>query len=401
MGSVSIQGQSAAAPAIVGVVIFLVILGAGLLLGTESSLTLSRDASGRVDAVNAWRLAGKVTLLRRSVSGLRDARVQEASLTMQERRSGVHRNAFGQFVTPEELVLIGDTTVAYPYREDLSLIRSFLRNHQAGRSVVTHPTDVRRHVASWVLLVFAAFIVIGWIVRLALGRDPLAHLPDRVTPLPAPVGAVVVLAAFAGLAWFFAAGHLVFGSEARSKVDLLMASAAANDPNGVRAAADRGVFLDIRDGQGMTALMIAARADAANAIAALLGRGANPGLIDFNDNTALMWAISMGKRHAAARLLEAPVDVEATDTNGRGPLYLAAREGEPAWVAQLLSAGAKVNAADAHGWTPLMAAATSGSLDTVRLLLSAGADSKRRLPDNRTAVDLAANDDVRNAILAR
>jgi len=400
MGTVSTQTQSAAAPGIVGVVIFLVVLVGGLLLGTESSLILTRDASGRVEAVNAWRFAGSVTLLRRSVSGLREARVQDASLTLAERRSAVHRDAFGQFVTPEELVLFGDTTLAYPYREDLALIRVFLRNPHATRSVVKHPTDVRRHVASWVLLAFAALIVLGVIVRLVLGRDPLAHLPDRVTPLPAPVGMMVILATFGGLVWFFTYGHLVFGPEATRKVELLMTSAAANDPVGVRTAADRGVFLDVRDSQGMTALMLAARADASDSVAALLERGANPGLIDLNENTALMWAISMGKRRAAARLLEAPLDVDTVDNSGRGALYLAAREGEPAWVAQLLRAGAKVNAADDHGWTPLFAGAMGGNVETVRLLLAAGADPKHRLPDNRAAADLAANEEVRTAILS-
>jgi hypothetical protein len=58
---------------ILGALVFLVVLAAGLYLGTASLLTLSRQPSGAVTAVNAWRLAGRVTLLARTVTGLRDA----------------------------------------------------------------------------------------------------------------------------------------------------------------------------------------------------------------------------------------------------------------------------------------------------------------------------------------
>jgi hypothetical protein len=305
---------------------------------------------------------------------------------------------FGQLVVPEQLFLVGATTVAYPYGDDLSLIRAFISNRRQTTSTVRHPVDIRRQVASWALLALAIAIVIGWIVTLVMGRDPLAGAPDRVTPLPPAVGTAVFLGAIAAGGWFFMAGHHVFGPVATAKVRLLTSAASQNNAAGIREAAARGVFIDVRDGQGMTALMLAARADAVDAVDALLNAGAAPDARDNNDNTALMWAIQMDKALAATRLLDAPIDVAAADLNGRTALHLASSRGEATSVARLLKAGADPKQPDAHGWPPIIFAATSGSVETVRALLAAGADPRVRLPDNRTAADLAQGQDVLQAI---
>lgn len=395
-GSANGPASKSASPVVTGVVI-LALFAAGAFLGTRSTLTLTRASGGGVTAVNAWRFAG-ITLLRRSVDELREARMAAVSLTQREQRSSANRTAFGQLVTPEELLLVGRTTLSYPYRDDQSLISGFLKNPSNATIELTHPVDIRRTVASWLLLTLAVASAAGWVVTLVLGYDPLAGAPDRVTPLPAPVGAIVLLGVFAVVAWFFTSGHHVFGPVATRKVERLMTAAGGNDRAGIEAAVRAGVYVDVRDGQDMTALMIAARADAVDAVDALLRAGANPGARNMDDDTALMAALGMRKQKAVHRLLDAPLDVQAADSNGRTALYVAGQVASAEAVTRLIRAGANVNQADIHGWTPLMAAAAGGSVEAVQALLAAGANAATKQPDGRTALDVAASSDIANAL---
>lgn len=374
---------------VVGVIIFVVILAAGLLLGTQSALVLERHASGRVDATNAWRLHNTVTLVSRSVSGLREVRMADVSLTTAEQRSGAYRDALGMFTQPEELLLVGDGTVAYPYREDLSLIQAFLRNTHSTRSVITHPVDIRRQVSSWVLLAVAATTVVGWLIKRVLGRDPLADAPDKVKPLPPAVGtAVFGGVVLLGIA-FFTYGDQFFGPLATRKVDLLMASARTDDAPGIARAVASGVFIDARDNQGITALMVAATHGATRATQALLSAHASPDLRSISHTSALDMAVRGAHEALALQLMDAHADIHAGGMHNRTPVHLAASAGACQALEGLIARGATVTQQDEQGWTPLMAAASSGKLACVRALLAAGADPSVALADGRRAVDVS------------
>ncbi len=374
---------------VVSLIAFTVILVAGLLLGTQSTLLLERNAAGRVDATNAWRLHNTITLVSRSVTGLREVRMANVNLTVSERRSGAYRDAFGMFVNPEELLLVGDDSVSYPYREDQPLIQAFLRNTHSARSTITHPVDIRRQVSSWVLLTIAAMSVVGWFIQRVLGRDPLADAPDKVKPLPPAVGmAVLSGVVLLGIA-FFAYGDRFFGPLATRKVDLLMLSAHSDDAAGIERAVASGVFIDVRDNQGITALMVAARQGATHATHALLRANASPDLRSASNESALDLAIGSMHEALALQLLDARADFAAGGIHGRTPLYLAARSGACRVLKALIVRGAAVAQKDEQGWTPLMAAAASGKAGCVRDLLSAGADPSITLADGRRAIDIA------------
>jgi Ankyrin repeats (3 copies)/Ankyrin repeat len=375
---------------IFGFLFFLVLLAAGLLLGAESRLTLRRDSAGDVTAVNAWAFAGRWALISHAVKHLREVKFQEMSLSGDERRLGVCRDGFGWSNTPEVMALVGDGSFTYPYHDDAGLIRGFLKNTRNAELVLTHPIDVRRKVASWVLLTVVALSVVGWIWKMVLGRDPLRGAERSVKPLPPALGGAVFVGGMALVLWFFLAGQTVFGPLATKKVKLLMDSAAQDNGEGIAQAAREGVFIDTRDGQSMTALMLAVRAGAAHAVDALLNAGANPNLRANDDDTALMMAIHMNHGPLALRLLDANVDIGISDSNGRTALHASAERADAAVLRLLLKGGADVNAPDNHGWTPLFFAAASGSGDAVRVLLDAGADPGRKLPDGRTAADLGS-----------
>lgn len=374
---------------LVGWIFFLVLLAAGLLCGTESTLVLSRERDGAVIAVNAWRFLGALPLVWRKAEDVRDARLQEVELTQQQARSSAYRNAWGMLTRQEELVIVGTTEFSYPYHEDLSLIRAFLANPSNRRVELRHPIDIRRKVASVVLLALIALSVVGWVWKKAVGRRVFD--PKRVKPLPPAIGTAVFLFAIVVAFWFFQAGHLVVGPLATSKVDLLLNAAKNDDASGVAAATSSGVFLDARDGQSRTALMTAAAVGARQAVEALLKAGAHPNLRDLEDRTALTIAISARHAEVAMDLLDAGADVEAADTNGRTAIHLAADERDPSLLKRLIGLGADVNRPDAHGWTPIFFAASGGSAESIRALLDAGADARKKLPDGRAPKDLSSD----------
>jgi len=384
----------------IGFVVFLAMLAGGLLLGTQSSLTLERGPAGNVTAINAWRLAG-VPLIKRTVTNLREVRLVEMSLSVRDQRSTAYHDMWGRRVIPERVVLVGDSPVEYPYREDVSLIRSFLKNPRNARVEWTQPVDIRRQASSWVLLALAGLSAVGWIWQRLGGRDPLSGAQKNVTPLPPAVGGAVFIGGIVVLGFFFTAGHRIVGPLATRKVTLLMESAAKNDAAGVTKAVQQGVFVDARDSQDMTALMLAARTGAVAAADALVQAGANLGLRDLNDNTAVMWAVQMKHADVATQLLDAGSGVEDADANGRTALHLAAERGNATLVRRILEAGGHVNQPDAHGWTPVFFAAASGSADTVAALVENGAVTTTKLPDGRTAADLAQSDAIVQAFNKR
>ena len=384
----------------ISIIFFLTLLAAGLLLGTESTLVLERSANGSVTAANAWRFMGMLPLISRSVANVRDVKIREKDLSERDRRSSAYRNSWGMLNVPEELVIVGDTQLTYPYREDASLIRAFLKNPANNKTAVRHPVDIRRKVASVVLLTLVMLSIVGWIWKKAYGRDPLAGAPRKVKPLPPAVGQAIFIFAIVFLGWFFTAGHRVMGPLAAKKVNLLLLSAGNDKAAGVEQAVNRGVFIDARDDQSRTALMIAARSGARNAAEALLKAGANPDLRDQGDNTALMIAIQTGHNEIAMRLLDSGADMEAADIDGRTALHFSSEQADASVLKRLIGLGANVNQPDAHGWTPIFFAVAGESADSVRSLLDAGADARKKLPDGRTVADLPYSDPSVGAILA-
>jgi ankyrin repeat protein len=66
-----------------------------------------------------------------------------------------------------------------------------------------------------------------------------------------------------------------------------------------------------------------------------------------------------------------------------------------------LSHGASIDAVDDRGRSALMTAAELGHAEVVGILLGHGADATLRDKTGKTALDLAANDGVRQALAGR
>ena len=121
-------------------------------------------------------------------------------------------------------------------------------------------------------------------------------------------------------------------------------------------------------------LVAAAAAQDADGVRALLAAGIHPDTPRADGATALLWAAHGDDMHLVDLLLDAGADVNAADDHGVTPLQRAAENASPAMVDRLLSAGADVDAAQASGLTALMIAARTGDARVLRLLLTQGAD---------------------------
>ena len=196
----------------------------------------------------------------------------------------------------------------------------------------------------------------------------------------------------------------------------------------VKDLVDRGGDVNIRDGEGWTALHRAAYHTNVEMCKFLLGRGADVAAGDKNGDMAISTAISMpcgSNCLDVVRLLLTDVTVNAVNNYGRRPLHYAAlrrlvdivqllvdhgahtnvvdedgatplhdanRWGDdvPAVTEILLCKEAKVDAVNKDGNQPLHVACMYGHIKSARLLLSSGASSHASNNNGETPLHCAA-----------
>lgn len=185
-----------------------------------------------------------------------------------------------------------------------------------------------------------------------------------------------------------------------------------------------GMVSTILPAGGWSAPMYAARQNALDAILALAETGADLDLRDGDGSTALSLAITNAHYDLAAALLDAGADPDVADRTGMTALYGAVdmvfyssdigRPNQPRFdrltaqdiVALALDHGADPNTqlsspiigrhhgtgdfSLGNGATALMRAAKGGNLELMRLLLEAGADQTIAMANGQTAVSLVS-----------
>jgi ankyrin repeat protein len=177
-------------------------------------------------------------------------------------------------------------------------------------------------------------------------------------------------------------------------------AAMRGDLPAVRALVQKGLDVNVPQGDGMTALHWAAmRGDSAMA-ALLLARKANVAATTRIGAHTPLHVAAQGAHLAVVRaLLSRGADARAVTTDGITTLHLAAMGGSAEVIRALARAGAAVNAADpALGQTALMVAAARGRVEAVRALVALGADHAVR---GRTMDPLASAAMDRKAKAAR
>jgi hypothetical protein len=125
-----------------------------------------------------------------------------------------------------------------------------------------------------------------------------------------------------------------------------------------------------------------------------------PGLRDSYGMTALHAAAHNGWVDLARDLLQAGANLDARgrcwwteEDDLLAPLHLAAWKGRLEVIQLLLTNGADPDCRDGTGGTPLHYAALSGDLESVVVLVEAGGTVSAKDTDNRTALDVAEDED--------
>jgi ankyrin repeat protein len=137
------------------------------------------------------------------------------------------------------------------------------------------------------------------------------------------------------------------------------------------------------------AVISAARDGNVNRLKTLIEAGANVNLKNGEGWTALMTAALKGHYDVARLLVTAGASLEETNNSGWTALRFASSVGDLDMMRLLIDHGADLNSQDEKGWTILMQAADEGHLEAVKLLLARGADKDIRSLSHESALSIA------------
>jgi uncharacterized protein len=152
---------------------------------------------------------------------------------------------------------------------------------------------------------------------------------------------------------------------------------------------------------GDSRLVEAARSQDQNAVRALVAKNVDVNVRSGDGSTALLWSVHWNNLDTAGLLVGAGADANAANDFRMTPLSEACTNGNAALVRLLLKSGANPNTAIATGETPLMTCAKTGSPDAVRMLLEYGAAVNAKEPtENQTALMWAAAEHHPDAVRA-
>jgi ankyrin repeat protein len=152
----------------------------------------------------------------------------------------------------------------------------------------------------------------------------------------------------------------------------LLRAAERGDLVTVRALVGKGVNVNTKDDDGVTALMAASFAGRLPVLRFLLDRGADVNAVDGTGSSAL-WYGAAANTETVTLLLDKGADPNARGRAGFTPLIVASRS-NVAMVRALLAHGADVNGKNRGEQTALMEAARNGQVEIVRFLIDTGAD---------------------------
>jgi ankyrin repeat protein len=185
----------------------------------------------------------------------------------------------------------------------------------------------------------------------------------------------------------------------------LLAAAQRNRLAVVALLLAKGADPNLAGRSGVTPLMAAAYKGNDRIVADLLAHRANPKARDRTDKSAMTYAAARGFDAVVRRLLGAGIDARERYGNDLTALMWAAGHGESVDSAAaertidvLLAHGAPIDGVENRGRTALMIAAEVGDPGVVAFLIDRGADRARKDKQGKTALDLAASNQVRQIL---
>ncbi|KAL1522365.1 hypothetical protein AB1Y20_017357 [Prymnesium parvum] len=169
----------------------------------------------------------------------------------------------------------------------------------------------------------------------------------------------------------------------------LLRAAAAGAVERMSELLSAGAAVDLKDGNGASALHMAAFYGHIRAVTIMIGHGASLQDTTTDGWTPLHFACEYGHLNVVRELLRKGASVDTATSRGWTALHRAALDGHLEVVEELLSAHAPLTARDKYGDTPLHDAARNGHLDVVQTLIRAGAYVDVTNFEGKTALDLA------------
>lgn len=175
-----------------------------------------------------------------------------------------------------------------------------------------------------------------------------------------------------------------------------------SDKGIVQLLIDHGAKLDIKDKYGWTPLMYASFQGNSDLVKFYIDSGIDPNIQDTTyKNTALMLASGLEHFEVVKLLLEHGADPNIKGIDDITALSAAAATGNNDIVKILLKHDAThtLNVVETPtGNTALILASMNGYNEIVKLLLEHGADPTIKNKEGKTALDLAANDEIKKLI---
>jgi len=165
---------------------------------------------------------------------------------------------------------------------------------------------------------------------------------------------------------------------AENRPPLLDAAKSGNKEALQRVLAQKGVDVNVTEGDGTTALHWATYHDDLDSANQLIRAGAKVNAANDLGATPLWVASQNGSEAMVRRLLEAGANPNLALLAGETPVMVASRGGYPAAVELLISKGANVNARGSRGQTALMWAVSEKHPSVVKVLLAHGADIRAK-----------------------
>ncbi len=158
------------------------------------------------------------------------------------------------------------------------------------------------------------------------------------------------------------------------------------NPDIVKRAIDKGLFVDKPNRYGQWALLEAVKTKNEEILKMLLDK--KP-LVDRTNEqgwTALMEACKLGYQNMAKMLIESGADVNKQDVRGWTPLMVAAESGSYQTAGELYVAGAEINKQSNTGRTALSIAMDNRQVDMARHILFWGAKESIALPSGKDLI---------------
>ncbi|HEX3007417.1 MAG TPA: ankyrin repeat domain-containing protein [Bacteroidales bacterium] len=172
-------------------------------------------------------------------------------------------------------------------------------------------------------------------------------------------------------------------------VTALMYATAAGHSSLVKLLLEKGADVNAQPSNGYTALITASQYGHTAIADMLLADSAKINITDGNNASALHYASLYNNDTIVFMLLRAGANPNGLTSDNTSPLSLAAVNNSYEAAYLLVDAGANVNSIDKHGFTPLMLASQNGAIDVAELLLTSNAVVNTQNNKGYSALSLA------------